>query len=919
MSPSDDEYTPPPWMEKNDDGYFADGKYADQEPQTWEEILASLWGAAGEKAGAVDAVRAHALVDPETLTVAGDTYGQATLDLQAIRNNIDLWTEALTGEDGSWKGAAATAFRAKLTDLRNHLDAHVTAMNGGVAGLNPSYRSQFYQFANGLYWARAEVKTIYDFYSEWARVNRKVPVENGVILVNHAPDVVAVMTDLMRGVRDTLNEPGRYDLNVAAPAHVDPTNIPVVSGPGGTEDVPKPSGANSPPKTDVSKTDVPKTDVPKTNVPKTDVPKTNVPTPHPAGDTVKPPSAAAGGGSLDIEPPPGIDLSDPPAGAGGGSGAGGAGGGAQSGGGSGLPGFVNVPNLNPSRPPAGLSGGGSGGAGSGLNVPKPAGGGSPGVPDGAGLGTPPAGLGTGDLVAPPASGGVSLGGDLPAGLGSASGAGAGGGAGMPPMTPMSPPAGAGAGPDRSDAAGLVNAGSELWEHGEDGLGAPDASAGAVPVGAGSQPPPPMTPMSPPAGTGSGPERSDASGLVGAGKDLWERAEDGVGAPDASAGAVPVSAGSQPPPPMTPMSPPAGAAAGPERSNAAALIGAGSEAWEPAGDDAGAPDAPTGAQPAPVVAQSPGAATEGRTPMTDDELWLSRAPVTPAAAIPPVAPPAAAPSTAPVAVPAATSAPSTAPTAAPAATAGSSTAPTAASPASAPNTASPSATGPSAAGPGVPPKDGAGTLAPTGGERGRDDDAPVAAVMLPGLGLALPRERERKPDTEQKPDAGDENETDPEDAPDEFVPIVAEGDDDRPSWDESDLAWDGDEADRDDPDPDDPDPDDPDSDDPGWGHLPASEPDQRGDAVAPPDLAAWRRRRTDPGTVLADDTPQAEPEFRFTGRMMSDEELAEYWAEADGEDLAGDEAEPAAERRALDLLQQDRNAWLREHEDPGVIG
>lgn len=160
-----------------------------------------------------------------------------------------------------------------------------------------------------------------------------------------------------------------------------------------------------------------------------------------------------------------------------------------------------------------------------------------------------------------------------------------------------------------------------------------------------------------------------------------------------------------------------------------------------------------------------------------------------------------------------------------------------------------------------------------------------------------------------------------DGPDDYVPVIKDDGDDHDSWEDGDLSWAADAGLDDDK------PDGPDWGDLGWQADRAES--TGGDPATPPHLAAWRPRRTEPSAIVVDHEPEAPQVLTVSSQRLTDEERAAYWAEREAakeaqrkaeepvEEPTGDEK--PAERRSLDLLKQDHDAWFGGREEPGVIG
>jgi hypothetical protein len=213
------------------------------------------------------------------------------------------------------------------------------------------------------------------------------------------------------------------------------------------------------------------------------------------------------------------------------------------------------------------------------------------------------------------------------------------------------------------------------------------------------------------------------------------------------------------------------------------------------------------------------------------------------------------------------------------------------------------------------------------------------------------------DEENPGEAPDQNGESMPDKLDDRVPVVrGDGsDDDFDSWDNETLPWGGDEGTVDDDDDDDDDdppgpphggPNDGVDEDPAaWGSLRWQ--DERIEDTAGPDAdvpvspayTAWRPSRIDPEAQAA--ARFQERPLRSGGPELSEEELAELWAEREAADrerrarferllgrrVEGDEEDEeddedqkeSDERQALKLLRQDGGAWGGHAADSGVIG
>ncbi|PRY38972.1 hypothetical protein CLV43_108372 [Umezawaea tangerina] len=482
--------------------------------------------------------------NPSTLWNAALAFRSVQEILFQIGSTTREQAKTLAGEDGYWKGEAATAFLQLMTQFGNAFTSHARQLAGGPAHISPVPESLW---AAGSYldWAR---RTIYEIDAHYGNEAIKVAtmfgsavvdeliMDNKMVKISSYPFIVAMMEADMRKVLKILAaeyEKSKFDNTlVSVPTPGSGTGPPPPNKPFVTSERPPALG---PPFTGIE-------------APMEVQPPPGLGIPPELGSAMHVPAGMAEG--------PGLSPFDQAALTGPGSGAGRPPGFEPTGFPAMVPpsfdgppaseGVGAPPSLQPfapsSLPPSGSGLNGSG-PGNRVNLPsgqKPgsgAGATSPNLPE----------LEPFEPSEPPDLADWAADKALDS-LDSADqrGAGVPGGAlgGMPMMPPMSPPAGPGAGgSERSDASGLLGGEVASWE-GADlaGIGDPEALADlaegkekweAPSLGAGVPGGMPMVPpMSPPAGSGAGgSERSDASGLLGGEVASWEGADlAGIGDP-----------------------------------------------------------------------------------------------------------------------------------------------------------------------------------------------------------------------------------------------------------------------------------------------------------------------------------------------------------------------------------------------------
>jgi uncharacterized protein YukE len=646
---------------------------------TWKQIEAAILGGGSMTVTADSASRAKGNVDPQTLQDAANIFETAQQTLSVISQSIKDQTAALAGENGPWKGTAATQFVQLMATMAAKVDGQVDQLTGG----GDSSRSIPNQLANSaayLQWAQNTIRYIDSYYAQQV-IARGQQLGDGRAYISQFPEAVQMMTNDMKNVADQLE--AKYNTFAVKTLSVPDTTGTGTPGPGN----PPPPPSDVPP---------PPSDVP----PPSSSPPSAGPPPDTGGSSgggggnpqpftsasIAPPPGGSGGGGGNLPPFTSASIAPPPGGSGGGGGnlppftsasiapppgGGGAGGGGGilspnlsgppgSGGGSGLNGAGNIPPFIGANIPAppGSIGSGSGNSKSGT------GNGTSGLNNfqNANIGSGPGGAGTGagglgsfhSLNVGGAPGGINATGTGPgtgnAGLTGLGGTGLNNNAlapvNLPPSlanppgnvnaggasTPMMPPGGMGGGAtganngsDRPDSAGLLGGVEKPWTVAmPNGLGDPNSLGETPPLQSASWAPPPGI------GTGGGgvaPGASDAAHIPGAGAFTPPPSGSNVPNLTGNRSSVPLPGGGAPPLGAPMMPPPGGAAAGTagsatDRPDSAGLLSGASQPWAngPAPDGVGDPN---------VVAD---------TPPEKPASWVVPPPVPPAAT-PPAPPPA----------------------------------------------------------------------------------------------------------------------------------------------------------------------------------------------------------------------------------------------------------------------------------------
>ncbi|MYR04721.1 WXG100 family type VII secretion target, partial [Streptomyces sp. SID6139] len=554
------------------DGIFADpgndpGSIDDYNSWDWKQIMAAINGMSAGTGSDANQERAKGISDPQSLMDAAGHFLNAEVVLAGIAKSLADQANALAGENGPWKGAAADAFCDMINTFSRQVKATADVLSGGEAG--NSVPQQLADNSVNLYNAQVKIADIDAWYADQAVKMGVKPMSNGLIPIHEKPQLVEMMTSDMRAVLKSLA--GEYQVTIDS-VHTPPPVTSPTDSPDVPDDVPD---VQDP---DLTDPNLPNVDAPDpqafsapdtSGLPDPEMPGVNpmsalaTPSPYSGGTGVDGdapgldglPKDALGNDTLD---PSALDKALNP---------------------SAFPGDSNLDDGLPTFSPTAFPGGLNTGTGAGKfptladnlaedpaswsdtgGLPED----FPGDTGVGGTGGLNAGEGLGDVAPEQFPGGLDTESGLPEGLASPSlldnalespaldglsegeqGLGAGG---MPMMPGMGaggmPQSGA---PDRSDSSGLLDSEAEPWsgdpsvadeiggrgaDAGGDGLGLPldEAEAAGYPgdlsteegltgMGAGGMP------MMPGMGAGGmpqsgAPDRSDSSGLLDSEAEPW---------------------------------------------------------------------------------------------------------------------------------------------------------------------------------------------------------------------------------------------------------------------------------------------------------------------------------------------------------------------------------------------------------------
>ncbi|MFC0547902.1 hypothetical protein [Kutzneria chonburiensis] len=167
----------------------------------WKSIEALvLGGGALPKGQGADTVT---YVDPQTLVNSAAVLRSAYLNLHMVARSIADQTNALAGEDGSWKGPAAARFRVMMLNLSHKVDAVANVIVDAKNGHDVP--EQLLDLGGWLVWAQNELRNIDYFYAKqiWD-LGSEYRLDGNRAFISKKPEVVEMMTNDMRKVGDQL-------------------------------------------------------------------------------------------------------------------------------------------------------------------------------------------------------------------------------------------------------------------------------------------------------------------------------------------------------------------------------------------------------------------------------------------------------------------------------------------------------------------------------------------------------------------------------------------------------------------------------------------------------------------------------------------------------------------------------------------
>lgn len=233
------------------DGIFADpgndpGSIDDYNSWDWKQIMAAINGMSAGTGSDANQERAKGISDPQSLMDAAGHFLNAEVVLAGIAKSLADQANALAGENGPWKGAAADAFCDMINTFSRQVKATADVLSGGEAG--NSVPQQLANNSVNLYNAQVKIADIDAWYADQAVKMGVKPMSNGLIPIHEKPQLVEMMTSDMRAVLKSLA--GEYQVTIDSvhtpPPVTSPTDGPNV--PDNVPDVPEPdlTGPNLP-------------------------------------------------------------------------------------------------------------------------------------------------------------------------------------------------------------------------------------------------------------------------------------------------------------------------------------------------------------------------------------------------------------------------------------------------------------------------------------------------------------------------------------------------------------------------------------------------------------------------------------------------------------------------------------------------
>ncbi|MFF4490846.1 hypothetical protein ACFY0F_31010 [Streptomyces sp. NPDC001544] len=219
-----------PGFTEGEDGVFADANgdtSGDYSNWDWKHIMAAITGGAAYTGSDLEQ-KAAGYSNPLTVQNAANTFWYVQEVLKEVGDDLVGLAESVTGENGFWKGEAATAFSSAISGLGRQTLQMADVLSGGVTGDN-NVPQQLANNAQHLYEAIAKVKDIDNWYAkEAARIDPDLVMSNGLVRVSANEKIVKMMTDDMRQVLVALAK--HYKINKDSISQPTPPNNPATTG-----------------------------------------------------------------------------------------------------------------------------------------------------------------------------------------------------------------------------------------------------------------------------------------------------------------------------------------------------------------------------------------------------------------------------------------------------------------------------------------------------------------------------------------------------------------------------------------------------------------------------------------------------------------------------------------------------------------
>ncbi|MFH8342112.1 WXG100 family type VII secretion target [Streptomyces sp. AM6-12] len=220
------------------DGIFADpgndpGSIDDYNSWDWKQIMAAINGMSAGTASDANEERAKGISDPQSLMDAAGHFLNAQVVLAGIAKSLADQANALAGENGPWKGAAADAFCDMINTFSRQVKATADVLSGGEAG--NSVPQQLADNSVNLYNAKVKIADIDNWYANQALKMGVQPMSNGLIPIHEKPQLVEWMTRDMRAVLKSLA--GEYQVTIDS-VHTPPPVTSPTDSPDVPDDVP---------------------------------------------------------------------------------------------------------------------------------------------------------------------------------------------------------------------------------------------------------------------------------------------------------------------------------------------------------------------------------------------------------------------------------------------------------------------------------------------------------------------------------------------------------------------------------------------------------------------------------------------------------------------------------------------------------